>query len=204
MEGSWIDVQGRRPGVGFPYLEFWSSSSVFGQLFSFPSEPLFLISPQPSISVKPYFYLLQQVCLPAVFHITCLFGVLLTVESSSKILWHPLTKCYSSFFDERCLAVLKWDASSWRWLKPCCPALLLQSDASFWLDKTGKLDKCLSCLERGLLGLCSADGFGRYQVMRWVALLLKRPSVAFQKEKAKANLLVFLMDKSWILTSRHD
>lgn len=40
--------------------------------------------------------------------------------------------------------------------------------------------------------------------MSWVALLLKRPSVAFQKEKAKANPIAFLMDKNWILTSRPD
>lgn len=43
------------------------------------------------ILVKLYFYLFQQVCLSAVVCVTRLFGVLLRVESSPEMLWHPLS-----------------------------------------------------------------------------------------------------------------
>lgn len=109
-EGSWSDVQGRRPVVGFPCLEFWSSSSVFGRQFSFPFEPLFPISPQPSILIFFFFLnthvLLLEIQSSATRYILCsswfccivfwMFTIILLLPISAS-----LGPMWASFSEER-------------------------------------------------------------------------------------------------------
>lgn len=134
IEGSRTHVEGSRPSVGCPCLEFPSSSSVSGLQFSFPSEPSFPMLPQPSIFTflcsSLYSHALLDVWSPVTRWILCsswrfseLFSGCLPIllvstsfspiwagfsEKKNKKMTRSLIFFGTSFPEESLLPCLKW------------------------------------------------------------------------------------------------